>query len=212
MSYGTSRYDCTDPAKLRFLIRHFPFAVLIPIGAEVGTVYLPFAEVPGDEDPGRYPRMFGHFDMKNPMHGQLDGAMAKAIFVGPNGYVSPSDYVTAQYPTWNYACVEIEGRISFVDDPDEKRALMLAQLDVLDDAGTQVVDTTSNGFSAMMNAITFFTLETVSAVGRFKFSQEKSLPDRQGAADQLQRKISARTSGTIAVLADLSSREEKQGA
>lgn len=70
---------------------------------------------------GRIASLTGHFARANPQVAQLQrSARATILFMGPNGYVSPS-WLTdrTQAPTWNYAAVSCDARVEFLDNHDD---------------------------------------------------------------------------------------------
>lgn len=60
-----------------------------------------------------------HLARGNALTKHLDGATVLAVVNGPDGYVSPRWYADGgaeQVPTWNYAAVELEGRVRRMDE------------------------------------------------------------------------------------------------
>jgi len=127
-----------------------------------------------------------HLSRGNALAGALaTGFRAVAVSLGPEAYVSPDWYVSAdQVPSWNYVSVEAEGPVSVMDEQG------LVQL--LDDLSAQeearlapkpawTRSKMSPGrFDAMTKAIVGARLSVERLEGVSKLSQNKSDPDRQG--------------------------------
>ncbi len=120
----------------------------------------------------------------------VQGFRAIALATGPDAYVSPDWYVSAdQVPTWNYLSVEAEGSVAPLND-DELVAL-------LDDLSAQeearlapkkawTRDKMSPGrFEAMMRGIIGARLTVDRLEGTFKLSQNKTETERAGVVAAL---------------------------
>ena len=120
----------------------------------------------------------------------VQGFRAVALATGPDAYVSPDWYASAdQVPTWNYLSVEAEGSVAPLND-DELIAL-------LDDLSAQeearllpkkpwTRDKMSPGrFEAMMRGIIGARLTVDRLEGTFKLSQNKAEADRVGVVAAL---------------------------
>ena len=113
-----------------------------------------------------------------------------AIFSGAHHYISPAWYPTKQesgevVPTWNYVVVHAHGRIRFIDDARWLRVLVESLTDrheagrpdpwAVSDAPTAYVD-------RMLRAIVGFEIEVERVEGKVKASQNRTEPERRGAA------------------------------
>ena len=99
------------------VMREHPFAMLVAQHeAAVEIVHLPLM-VRGD---GEELLVRGHVARANPAVAMIDaGAQATAVFTGPNAYISPDWYASAdQVPTWNYVAVHASGALRAVTDPE----------------------------------------------------------------------------------------------
>lgn len=201
MTYASQDYDTRDTAKITRFIREFPFAILMPNWAPTTYAMTPLLIHPDSQED--MPVLFGHLDGANPAVDAMASGKVRAIFMGPNGYISPHDYVTEQFPTWNYASVEVLGEISFVQSDSETLQLMKHQIESVEGEDTLAIDFNAPKVQQMLKAIRFFRIEPASMVGRFKFSQEKTPEDRLKAARRLCDKNIRKLEGQLAFLADL---------
>ena len=135
-------------------------------------------------------RLRFHVSRANRAVAGLDGGRALISCLGPDAYISPDWYGTAdQVPTWNYIAVEAEGALRRLDG-DELAAL-------LDDLGAEnearlapkpawTRDKMSPGrFDSMLKAIVGYELTIEALRGTRKLGQHKRPAERAGAADGL---------------------------
>lgn len=132
-----------------------------------------------------------HLARSNALTAHLDGAAMVASVAGPDAYISPDWYGTAdQVPTWNYQTVEAEGRATRLGDDD-----LVALLDDLSAAHEARLlpkkpwtraKMTPGRFEAMLPAIIGFELKVETLRGADKMGQNKSAAEIAGAADGLE--------------------------
>jgi len=132
-----------------------------------------------------------HLARGNALTRHLDGATALAVVNGPDAYVSPRWYADAeQVPTWNYVCVEMEGRVRRMDR-DGLRAL-LETLSARNEArlvhgAPWTMDTMPQAkLSPMLDAIVGFELEVQAWRPTLKLSQNKGADERERVAQGLE--------------------------
>lgn len=131
-----------------------------------------------------------HIARGNGIARHLAGATAVFVVQGPDGYVSPDWYGEGadQVPTWNYAAVELEGRITVMDEDG-----LIAQLDQLSAEQEARLpkmpwtrDKMDDGrFRAMLRGIVGVRLDVIAWRGTLKLAQTKSEAARLAAADGL---------------------------
>jgi predicted FMN-binding regulatory protein PaiB len=200
--YLTDRYKTRDADRIVFLIEHFPFATLVPEERPGGGfIFVPVVVDRGDDE---RIALVGHVDSQNPFLRELDGRRLRALFHGPNAYISPLDYVSNQFPTWNYAVAEAVGTSTLIEDDDEKLAWMLRMIEDLERANgsSYRLDLDDSRVPGQIRSITFFRLEVESMVGTFKFAQEKSTEDRVGARERFLEKATRNLERTLPRLAE----------
>ncbi|HEY8616269.1 FMN-binding negative transcriptional regulator [Phenylobacterium sp.] len=114
-----------------------------------------------------------------------DGFRAVAVSLGPEAYVSPDWYESAdQVPTWNYVSVEAEGPVTLLDE-----AGLVAQLDALSAQEEARLlpkppwtraKMTPGVFERMVRGIVGCRLTVERLEGISKLSQNKPEADRLG--------------------------------
>lgn len=119
-------YGPGAPEDVARLIAAAPLAWLVSAEPFAATP-LPVTAVTGAD--GALVRLDGHFSRRNPHVDILRAApRATFLFLGPNGYVSPSWMADrTQAPTWNFASLQVDARLRLIED----EAGILASLDGL---------------------------------------------------------------------------------
>lgn len=172
---------------LHELIRLHPLGLLTTSGESgLAATPLPFL-VYADE--GKNGSLRAHMARANPHWRELQGgAECLVVFMGPQGYVTPSWYPTKHetqkvVPTWNYVCVQAWGRPSIVEDA----AWLRRQLDDLTHAreGARhapwaVSDAPEEYIAAQMQAIVGIEIPIERIEGKWKLSQNRPQADRAG--------------------------------
>lgn len=183
-SFHETRID-----RLHALMQAHPLALLITAGpGGLQTSPVPFLLYPEE---GGHGVLRAHLARANP-HGQAlrEAAECLVVFQGPQGYVTPSWYPgkaeTHQVvPTWNYAVVQAWGRPTVHEDT----AWLSRQLRDLTDHHERrrlqpwSIDDAPPAFMAgQMKAIVGLEIPIDRLVGKFKLSQNRKDPDREGVA------------------------------
>ena len=203
--YLSETYDCEDTEKQLRLITAFPFSVLYNVENRSAVSYLPLVPLENSTEDKQewFPCLIGHLDKQNPILQSLFADDVVAIFLGPNGYISPRDYVSKQFPTWNYSFIEVHGRLTSIDDFTTKKAWMINSIISFEQCNEFPLDASSKQFHTMLDKVVFLKLEPTKIYSRFKYSQEKSLSDRDLAAQRLLAKNEQSLRNTINFVADL---------
>lgn len=152
--------------------------------------------------------LHGHIARANELVEALSAApqqslRATAIFHGPQGYVSPSDYPTKRdtgkvVPTWNYAVIHVLGELTLKADADWIRAQVntltaLQEGKHNDDAGSlwTLEDAPEAYAQAVLRGIVGVCLRIERVEGKFKLSQNRSDADQTGAIDGIRTRGNA---------------------
>ena len=190
--YLPKHFEQRDPVVLAAAMQAHPLATLVLATPEGPTADLIPLEY--DAGAGPYGSLRGHVARANPLWRHA-GAVALAVFHGPQAYVSPGWYPSkAEHgkvvPTWNYTMVQARGVLRAVDDALWLRALVgrLTDRQEAPQAAPWTVGDAPDEFVAqMLRAIVGIELELTSLVGKWKTSQNRSDADRQGVAAALGR-------------------------
>jgi transcriptional regulator len=175
---------------LHELISAHPLGLLVSGGAELDANAVPFILDPA----GALGTLRAHVARANPQWRALrDDGRCLVVFQGPEAYVTPSWYPSKRehgkvVPTWNYVIVEARGVARIVEDEAWLRA-QIAALTRLREAGRAepwAVGDAPDGFvGAMLRGIVGIEIPIAALAGKWKVSQNRPAPDRQGVAEGL---------------------------
>jgi transcriptional regulator len=171
-------------------IRANGFATLVSMTSE-GLIasHLPLMI---DPEPAPYGRLIGHFARPNPQSRECIGE-ALAIFLGPEGYITPQYYATKRQtgkvvPTWNYASIHVYGALNFVHERDRKLEIVTRLTNLHEGklaVPWAVSDAPDDFVETMLRGITGFEVTITRLQGKWKMSQNRPESDRVGVVEGL---------------------------
>ncbi len=183
--YVPADFAVTDREFQLDLLQQLPFGLLTTVTqGRIDTSAIPFLL---DRNAAA---LFGHLARANPQWRSLTQASDLTVtLVGPNTYISPSWYSTAnRVPTWNYVTVVVRGRVELLDDPVQRLELVdrlsahherdLPHPWTSDKLALQTRD-------ALLNAIVAFRIDIDSIEAKVKLSQNRTQEEVRAAAAQL---------------------------
>src|SRR5262249_6865521 len=157
-----------------------------------------------------------HLARANPHWKYLaEGGEALMIFQGPDGYITPNWYPSKAenanakvVPTWNYAAVHAYGRPEAMQDVEGLRR-HVGELTAEQERGEAVpwavTDAPERYIEVMLRGIVGFRMAVTRLEGKWKMSQNRELPDRDGVVSGLRQ----RAAGDDLEIAELVSRYAK---
>ncbi len=179
---------------LAALILEHPFATLVtPAGGALVASHLPML---WDPKPAPFGTLTGHVARPNPHATVVPDGESLAMFLGPQGYVSPGWLPSKQehgkvVPTWNYVAVHATGSLRLVDDVDWLRALV-TRLTARHEAGMptpwQVTDAPEAFLESVLRGIVGVEMPVRTLEGKWKLSQNRPPADVDGIIDGLERR------------------------
>ncbi len=179
----------SDLPTLHALIRAHPLGLLISADADdLQANPIPFLI---DAGIGPHGTLRAHVARANPQWQHLqNGAKALVVFQGNDAYVTPSWYETKKehgkvVPTWNYVGVQVRGTVKIMDDPAWLHSPLTA-LTAQHEGGRPDVwsidDAPAPYIEMQKRAIVGIEMEITEIAGKWKVSQNRSMPDRAGVA------------------------------
>jgi transcriptional regulator len=192
--YLPPHFAQTDPAALQALMRAFPLATLVSIGAQGLTAdHVPLEYVPPDDTSG-HGELRGHVARANPLWQRAAGQPVLAVFSGPQAYVHPGWYATKALthkvvPTWNYTVVHAHGVLHVEPEAPWLHALVTRLTGEHEQAQAQpwaVADAPEDYVQQMLRAIVGIRIPLTRLLGKWKLSQNRNEADRSGVAAGLQ--------------------------
>ncbi|HEV7733310.1 MAG TPA: FMN-binding negative transcriptional regulator [Candidatus Binatia bacterium] len=149
-----------------------------------------------DPEPAPFGTLTGHVARPNP-HATVDATGdALAIFLGPQGYVSPSWYPAKRehgkvVPTWNYVAVHAAGPLRLIDDVDWLRAFV-TRLTARHEGSLpepwQVTDAPEAYLAQMLRGIVGVEMTVRRLEGKWKLGQNRPEADVAGTIDGLRER------------------------
>ena len=192
--YLPRHFEERDTGRLRSVIQRYPLGALVT-ATESGldADHIPFLFADSASGAGT---LHGHIARANPLWREvMPGAGVLVIFRGPDSFISPSWYPSKRenprvVPTWNYAVVHVHGVLRVVDDPAWVRSHVEAltlEHEGKRDAPWAVTDAPVDFVEKMVAAVVGIEISITRLVGKWKVSQNRSMSDRVGVVEGLER-------------------------
>jgi transcriptional regulator len=164
------------------VIKTYPLAMLVSVKDSTPLIsHLPLIYSDG--------KLIGHLDKFNPQAEVLkDNNEVNVIFSGPQCYISPSIYSTAQLPTWNYIMVHITGKVKEIKDPEVIKASMIEMTSLLEaPTHNYTLEPDNPRMAQFISYVRGFEIDIDHWEGKFKLSQDKKPSDIESAKNELIR-------------------------
>lgn len=190
--YPPKRHLENESEKLYEVLEHFRFATLVSVSDD-GEPFITHVPLTLDRTRGEHGILFGHMDRSNPHVDWLDGRPIRAIFHGPNAYLSPHELQTDQLPTWNSIAVHVRGKVRILDDLPRVIHGIAGICEKADPhEGAYRLNLQDPRIPLLIDYIVGFEIEIEELTGRFKLSQDRNPSDRELAANAFMRDVSSR--------------------
>ena len=146
-----------------------------------------------DESEGEHGVIYGHVAKANPQWRVRPLGEGLAIFMGPDGYVTPAWYQTKLetgkvVPTWNYVAVHAYGPVEFFEDADRLLQVVtrLTNLHEGERASPwSVSDAPPDFIQSQLKGIVGLRMPLTRLEGKRKMSQNRNAADRAGVVSGL---------------------------
>jgi len=120
----TPRYLMTDPAEVKRLIRHHPWATFVSPSSQ-GLIASHYPAILDEDEEGIV--IVSHFGRPDESLHELGEHQILVIIQGPHDYVSPSWYAPGELvPTWNHVTAHLYGTPEILSE--EENYAMLGKL------------------------------------------------------------------------------------
>ncbi len=183
--YPHPKFIVKEKSIIQELVKLFPLATLIY--AEKDEIHISHLPLVWKND-----FLLGHIDLQNPLANKLQQKhKIKVIFHGPENYISPGHFDTAEFPTYNFMKVEINATVSKMNK-DELRESIFEMTHLLDYEFPNNLEGKEERLEKTMDYIHGFKLKILTLEGRFKMSQDKSKVHFDKAINLLQNGASKR--------------------
>ena len=134
--------------------------------------------------------LYGHVAKANPQWKHVPATDALVIFMGPDGYVSPSWYASKQVdgkvvPTWNYVALHAYGPAEFFEDADRLLHVVTRLTEMKEAQRAEpwaVGDAPAPFIASQLRGIVGVRIPIARLEGKRKMSQNRSAVDRAAVA------------------------------
>ena len=170
-----------DESKIAQFINQYPLATLITTTEESENPIINFAPLLYD---AKSHSLFGHLANNNEqLSAMAVNRSITIIFNGENGYISPNWYADkTQVPTWNFSNVKIRGKVTLIDQINDKRLLLMRLSEHFEqqiNSDWSITKVPEAKLQAMLGAITGFSVKIEQWQGKAKLSQNKPQHERE---------------------------------
>jgi len=205
--YNPPAFREDRPEVLRGIMHAARLALVVsaaPDGGAPEATHLPLVLVPEE---GPHGTLYGHVAKANPhWRGLAAAGVARAIFQGPEAYVSPSLYASKRehgrvVPTWNYVAVHAIGPVEVIEEAARLHALVSRLTDRHEAARAEpwaVTDAPEPFVVGQLKGTVGVALRIETLIGKRKLSQNRPEADREGvlaglsaSADPADRAVAA---------------------
>lgn len=201
--YVPTHFALTEISAVHEFLRRNVFATIA--GQVAGAIAFAYAPIVVDAEPEPLGGVRFHLARANPLCGVEDGAELKLSVLGPHAYVSPDWYASeGLVPTWNYVAVEGAGRVRRLSGAGLRR--LLSDLSAQEEHALapkppwSMARVASERLEELLTAIVGFELVFEALEGKAKLSQNRALPDREGAIKGLEARGDNASIATAALM------------
>jgi transcriptional regulator len=189
--YNPPAFREDRPEVLHAIMRAARLALLVCAAPEGGVPEATHLPLLLEEGEGPQGTLYGHVARANPQWRALEAAgAARAIFAGPEAYVSPSLYASKRehgrvVPTWNYVAVHAIGAVEVIEDAARLHALVSRLTDRHEAPRADpwaVSDAPEPFVAGQLKGIVGVALRIETLIGKRKLSQNRAEADRAGVA------------------------------
>lgn len=180
MNYPPKHHQDDNQNHMIEVIKTYPLATVISIIKNQPLItHLPLIYENG--------KLIGHIDIYNPQAKLLkDNNNVTLIFSGPECYISPSIYSTAQLPTWNYIKVHLKGTVKAIESKAALKESLITMTKFLEAPDHKyVLEPDNPRLDKNINYIEMFEITITQWEGKFKLSQDKKPRDAEAARNEL---------------------------
>jgi transcriptional regulator len=176
VSAHSDRFAPASEAEVTRLVHENPLAWVVTMtDADFRATALPLRPIVG-EDPS-VSAFQGHFARSNDHVNMLrDHPRALLLFMGVNGYVSPSwMHDRTQAPTWNYASAQFLVDIEFIDDVSGRDAVLEDLVNTMETGRENAWSAAEMGarYAILANRIVAFRANIVQRRVKLKLGQDE---------------------------------------
>ena len=184
--YLPAHFKIEDLELIKEFIANYPLGTLISYSEN--SLRMNYAPLLLESDGDKF-TLIGHLAKANTQLESLKNNPVMIGFQGPDRYISPTWYESPyQVPTWNYAAVEVRGRLELIEDfagIEEILAKSTTQFEKRNNT-TWNYELPENIRQAMVKHIVGIKITVEHLEAKFKLSQNRQPKDRAKVTSQLE--------------------------
>lgn len=171
----SAKFAPRNDAEITQLVTRHPLAWIISHANPSDGTPLPLRPERVDND--RIVTLIGHYARSNPqVAGLHSDPRASLLFLGPNGYVSPS-WMTdrTQAPTWNYASINFDVRIEFLDNQEDLDRIVRDLVEAMEGNRQHrwSIEEMGGRYEQLLKRIIPFRAHVLATNAKFKLGQDE---------------------------------------
>ena len=201
--YNPQRFKSSDTNEAFELMDRNPFATVITVvDGKPQVSQLPLTP----KKVGDKVELIGHLARANPQWKSFVNTSVTVLFHGPHTYITPKWYAENDVPTWNYASIQVTGKIELIETQDgiieclkeltshvERHWPSGWEFFIPDDLQGEILPKSIVGFKITVDEISF----------KKKLSQNRSPADRAGVLIGLSNRLDDNSTQVLQKMLDL---------
>ena len=184
--YIPKHFEQNDRTSTIAFMQNFNFALLVSVKDTIPVAtHLPFVIEERDHDIV----LISHMSKANDQWRTAKVKEVLVVFSEPHAYISPSHYEKQQnVPTWNYVAVHAYGKISVLEDDNQKLEVLHKQMRSFEEAYLQQFNTLDQKYiDGLLKGIVAFEILVTDLQSKAKLSQNKTLSEREKIKQELEQ-------------------------
>lgn len=184
--YIPKHFEQNDRTSTIAFMQNFNFALLVSVKDTIPVAtHLPFVIEERDHDIV----LISHMSKANDQWRTAKDKEVLVVFSEPHAYISPSHYEKQQnVPTWNYVAVHAYGKISVLEDDNQKLEVLHKQMRSFEEAYLQQFNTLDQKYiDGLLKGIVAFEILVTDLQSKAKLSQNKTLSEREKIKQELEQ-------------------------
>lgn len=207
--YPPSQYVEKDPERIRSVMERFNFATVISADRDARVLVTHVPLVVDRDRGGEHGMLIGHLDRSNPQVELLSDRPVTIVFHGPNSYLSPDALKADKLPTWNSMSVHVHGHARLFSSRDELMRVFDGLCEQAEpEPGSYRLRPDDERIDQLIGHVIGFEVDIHELTGRFKLSQESDEANRELAAADMARDMTAEQQSFIERAFDLTPRSD----
>lgn len=184
--YIPKHFEQNDKASSIAFMQHYNFALLVSVKDAIPlATHLPFVI----EERENNLVLISHMSIANDQWKTAIDKEVMVVFSEPHAYISPSLYEKQQnVPTWNYVAVHAYGKLSVLENDNQKLEVLHKQMRTFEEAYLQQFKNLDQKYiDGLLKGIVAFEILVTGLQSKAKLSQNKTGSERENIKKELEQ-------------------------